>query len=133
MSYVNLDARTTSEAATAAINRIVNERQEREAAVADAVIAFCSDRGVFGLKRGKIPANRSDAVRMLETKYGFNEELLADLSTARRLHADRLHELQHMVHACAMSLAIGDGRIMLSLHHVSMLQPASSEDEEEHK
>lgn len=131
MSYVNLDARATSEAAAAAIDRIVSERQEREAAVADAVIAFCSGRGVLGLRRGKIPVDRSDAVRMLETKYGFNEELLADLSTARRLHADRLHELQHMAHACAMSLTIGDGRIMLSLHHASMLQPASAA--EEHK
>lgn len=121
MSYVNIDAQPVIDAASAAIAKILREREQREAKVADAVIAFCGGRSILGLKRGKTPADRVEAVRLLESKYGFNDELLADLTAAKRLHADTLHELQQLVSAAQLAVKFGDKRITLSLHHASML------------
>lgn len=121
MSSVNLKAQPVVDAAAAAISSIERERSEREASVADAVIAFCADRGVLGLRRRKVPADRADAIRWLESQYGANDELLTELNAARRLHAEALHDLRQVLSAAQLSLRIGDGHITLSLHHASIM------------
>ena len=122
-SHVCISAEHVLAAASTQCSALILERDAKISRVADAVLSHAHNaRYRFKwMRRDPIPTSRDEAIRILETTYMYNDELLEQLNCAKRLHLHELTALELLIAAAQLSISHGNGYIMLSLEHVRLI------------
>lgn len=126
VSTVTIKATVALSLAAARRRNLLDERQSKINAVADAVLSMAGKKRLLGITWGnsaEVPRDRSEAINLLETKYGYNDELLNELTAAKAMHGADIKQLRYIEVATELAIEHGDGMITLSLEHASVLKP----------
>lgn len=105
--------------------RLLGERQAKIDSIADDVLAYANRPKLFGAIRGgkNVPRDREAALALLEAEYGYNDDLLSRLATAKAMHASDIKRLATIETAAAIAVEHGDGCITLALDLACLLSP----------
>lgn len=134
VSTVTIKATVALSLAAARRHKLLEERQSKINAIADAVLSTAGKKRLLGITWGsstKIPRDRLEAINLLETSYGYNDELLNDLIVAKTMHGADIKQLRYIEVAAELAIEHGDGMITLSLEHASVLRPTVTGAEHE--